>query len=62
LKDKINELESISKYNKIRGLYRGITEFKKGCQPKTNLVKDERGDLLADHKILSIWKNYFCSY
>jgi hypothetical protein len=29
-------------------LYRGITEFKKGYQPKTNLVKDERGDLLAD--------------
>jgi hypothetical protein len=25
------------------------------------LVKDERGDLLADpHKILNTWKNYFC--
>jgi hypothetical protein len=25
------------------------------------LVKDERGDLLADpHKILNRWKNYFC--
>jgi hypothetical protein len=25
------------------------------------LVKDERGDLLADpHKILNMWKNYFC--
>jgi hypothetical protein len=25
------------------------------------LVKDERGDLLADpHKILNKWKNYFC--
>jgi hypothetical protein len=25
------------------------------------LVKDERGDLLADpHNILSRWKNYFC--
>jgi hypothetical protein len=25
------------------------------------LVKDERGDLLADpHKILNSWKNYFC--
>jgi hypothetical protein len=31
-------------------LYRGITEFKKGYQHKTNLVKDERGDLLADPK------------
>jgi hypothetical protein len=27
-------------------LYRGVTEFKKGYQPKTNLVKDERGDLV----------------
>jgi hypothetical protein len=42
-------------------LYRGINEFKKGYQPRTNLVKDERGDLLADpHKSLVTWKNYFC--
>jgi hypothetical protein len=41
--------------------YRGITEFKKGYQPKTHLVKDERGDLLADpQKILTRRKNYFC--
>jgi hypothetical protein len=32
--------------NKIRDLYRGITEFKKGYQPKNNL--DKRGDLIAD--------------
>jgi hypothetical protein len=43
----------------IRDLYRGITEFKKGYQPKTNLVNDERGDLLPQ-KILTRWKNYFC--
>jgi hypothetical protein len=48
LKDKINELESNSKNKNIRGLYRGINEFKKGCQPRNNLVKDENGDLLAD--------------
>jgi hypothetical protein len=42
-------------------MYRGINEFKKGYQPRTNLIKDERGDLLADpHKILDRWKNYFC--
>jgi hypothetical protein len=34
---------------------------KKGYQPRSNLVKDERGDLLADpHKIVNRWKNYFC--
>jgi hypothetical protein len=61
LKDKINEIELNSKNKIIRDLYRGITEFKKGYQPKTNLVKDEKGDLLADpQKILTRWKNYFC--
>jgi hypothetical protein len=35
-------------------------EFKKGYQPRTNLVKDENGDLLADsHNILNRWKNYY---
>jgi hypothetical protein len=61
LKDKINELESNGKNKNIRDLYRGINEFKKGYQPRINLVKDDRGDLLADpHKILNISKNYFC--
>jgi hypothetical protein len=61
LKDKINEIELNSKNKNIRDLYRGLTEFKKGYQPKTNLVKDERGDLLADpQQILTRWKNYFC--
>jgi hypothetical protein len=61
LKDKITEIELNSKNKNIRDLYRGITEFKKCYQLKTNLVKDERGDLLVDpQKILTRWKNYFC--
>jgi hypothetical protein len=37
-----------------------MNKLKKGYQPSTNLVQDERGDLLADpHKILNRWKNYF---
>jgi hypothetical protein len=39
LKDKINEFESNSKNKDIRDLYRIINEFKKGYQPRTNLVK-----------------------
>jgi hypothetical protein len=59
MKDKINELESNSKKT-ITDLYRGIHEFKKGYQPRTNLVKNERGDLLVNlHKILNRWKNYY---
>jgi hypothetical protein len=61
LEDKIQELDLSSKNKNIRDLYSGINEFKKGYQPRTDLVKDERGDLLADpHKILDRWKNYFC--
>jgi hypothetical protein len=58
LKDTINELESDSKNKNIRNLYRGINEFKKGYQPRNNLVKDERGDLIAE--TWNTWKNYFC--
>jgi hypothetical protein len=61
VKDIIKELESNSENKNFRDLYRGINEFKKGYQPRSNLGKDERGDLLADpHKILNRWKNYFC--
>jgi hypothetical protein len=48
LKDKINELATKSKNENIRDLYRGINEFKRGYQPRSNLVRDENGDLLAD--------------
>jgi hypothetical protein len=48
LKEKINKLESNRKNKNIRDLYRGINEFKKGYQPSTNLIKDNRGDILAD--------------
>jgi hypothetical protein len=41
-----NELETNSKSRNIRNLYRGINEFKKSCQSKTNLIKDENSDLI----------------
>jgi len=41
-------------------LYRGISDFKKGYQPRTNIVKDKKGDLVTDsHSILVRWRNYF---
>jgi hypothetical protein len=58
LKDKIIELESNSKNKNIRDLHRGINEFRKSYQPRTNLVKDNRGGTLADpHNVLNRWKN-----
>jgi hypothetical protein len=41
-------------------LYRGISDFKKEYQPRTNIGKDEESDLVADsHSTLGRWKNYF---
>jgi hypothetical protein len=61
LNDKINQLKSNRKNKNITDLYTGTNEFQKGYQPRTNLVKDERGDLLAyPHKNLNRWKNFFC--
>jgi hypothetical protein len=60
LKAKINELETNSKNKNIRHLYRGINDFKRGYQPRTNVVKDDKGDLVADsHSILARWRNHF---
>jgi hypothetical protein len=41
-------------------LYRGINEFKKGYQPRINIIKDENGTLIADSQnVLNRWKNFF---
>jgi hypothetical protein len=60
LKEKIDELATNSKNKNIRDLDREINEFKKGYQPRSNVVKDGNGDLVADsHNILNRWKNNF---
>jgi hypothetical protein len=41
LKGKVNELAMNSKNKNVRDLYRRINEFNWGCQPRSNLVKDE---------------------
>jgi hypothetical protein len=48
LKDKINELATNSKNKNNRDLHSGINEFKRGYLTRSNLVKDENGDMLAD--------------
>jgi hypothetical protein len=37
----------------MRDLYKGISDFKKGYQPRTNIVKDEKGDLFTDSNCIS---------
>jgi len=51
LKAKIEELETNSKIKNIRDLYRGINDFKKGYQLRTDRVKDEKGDLVTNSHI-----------
>ena len=58
LKAKIEELETNSTIKNIRDLYRGVNDFKNGYQPRTNIVKDDKGDLVADcHSIVARWRN-----
>ena len=60
LKAKVEELETNNKIKYIRELYRHIKDFKKGYQARTNIVKDDKGDLFADsHSILARWRNYY---
>jgi len=44
LKHKLEELETNSKIKNIWDLYSGISDFKKGYQLRTNMVKDEKRD------------------
>ena len=39
MKAKIEELETNSKINNIRDLYRGINDMKKGNKPRTKISK-----------------------
>ena len=35
-------------------MYRGINDFRNGYQPRTNIIKDEKSELVADsHSILA---------
>ena len=57
---KIKEHETISKIQNIREFYRGINYLETGYQPRCNILKDEKGDLVAhSHSIVAMWRNYF---
>jgi hypothetical protein len=44
----------------IRNLHRSNSDFKQGYQPRTNIVKREKGDLVrVCHSILASWRNNF---
>jgi hypothetical protein len=58
---KIDDLVKDSKDKNIRGTCRGINEFKKGYQPRTNLINGQNGDLFRNsYRTLNGRKNHFC--
>jgi hypothetical protein len=60
LKAKVDEHEAKSKMKNTGDFYRGINDFKKGYQPRTNIEKDEKGDLFTkSHGILAKRRIHF---
>ena len=60
LKAKTDELETNSTTKNITDLYSGINDFKRGYQPRSNTVKNEKGELITDsHSNLAKWRNHF---
>jgi hypothetical protein len=60
LRAKIEELRTNSKINNMKDLNRGINDMKKAYQPRTRIVNDGKGDLVADfHSNMARWRNYF---
>jgi hypothetical protein len=44
----------------VRNLCSGISDYKKGFQPRTNKVRDNKDVLITDsHSILVWWRNHF---
>jgi len=51
---------SLTERSRISDLYRGISDLKKGYQPRANMVKDEKSDVVTgSHSILAKWRNHF---
>ena len=60
MKEKINEIGKNNANKDVRNMYRGIREIRGGHQSRTDMIKDENGNLLGDTKsILNRWRNYF---
>ena len=60
LRAKFDELETKIKTKNIRDFYKDIRDFQNCYQSRTNILKNEKGDLVADcHNILVRWREHF---
>jgi hypothetical protein len=53
-KARFDELETNSKITNIGGLYRCINYFKKIYQPRINMVKDVKDDMITDSQSILV--------
>ena len=59
MKAKVNKLEENSENKNIREMYKGISKFKKGYQPRAYVIKKHDGTIVADtNSILSRWERF----
>jgi hypothetical protein len=60
MEGKINKLETNNENKSIRDFYRGINKFNEGYQPRINIIKVEKVNLIAvPQNVLNRWKNLF---
>jgi hypothetical protein len=62
MKGKINELETDSKNKNTRDLHRGISDFKKAYQPRTNVVNMRKVTWLQTTTVFWLGGGSFCCY
>lgn len=59
-KGEIRKIETNSKENNPREMYKGINAIRKGFHSSSQLMKDEGGNLVtSENELLLLWKNYF---
>ena len=56
----INEVENNRRNRRTREQYKGVSEVRKGYQPRSNMVRDKNGNMLVnEEQIKDRWKEYF---
>lgn len=60
LKQKVKEIDDLSKENEPRKFYAAINRMKKGFQPRINACRDTNGEMLTNNEdILKRWTQHF---
>uniref|UniRef100_A0A8D8WVA9 Craniofacial development protein 2 n=1 Tax=Cacopsylla melanoneura TaxID=428564 RepID=A0A8D8WVA9_9HEMI len=60
LKEKIKEIDALSKENEQRKFYAAVNRMKKGFQPTVNACRDANGEMLTnDETVLERWAQHF---